>query len=294
MSQAIGTLQSEGASRPGVVKRMRGGTVAMTAALLFFAALFVTPFVWLLITALKETAELNAIPIHWLPTTAQWGNFWNALTMIDFVRYTRNSLLLSTVYAVLVTGTSALVGFGFARLKGWGKGPLFIIMLSTTMLPPILTIIPTYMIFSRLGLIYTYWPWAIWGLSASPFLAFLFRQFFASIPLELEDAAIIDGCNYWRIFWRIFLPLSKPVLATAAIFSFQWVWGDWFTPLIFLSVDNTTLSVAMTSGYVDPHGFVATNVLCAGVFFYTVPVLVLFFIAQRYFVQGIVTTGLKG
>lgn len=293
MSQPI-RVGERVAPRHTARRRLRWSTVATVAALVVFSIIFVAPFVWLIVTALKDTSELNAFPIHWLPQQPQWGNFIRALTMIDYGQYAWNSFFLSTVYAVLTTGTSALVGFGFARLRGWGKGPLFIVMLSTMMLPPILTTIPTYMIFAKLGFIYTYWPWVAWGLSASPFLAFLFRQFFAGIPLDLEDAAIVDGCTYWRIFWQIFLPLSKPVTATVVIFSFQWVWGDWFAPLIFLSQDNTTLSVAMSSGYADPHGNILTNVLSAGTLFYTLPVFVLFFIAQRYFVQGIVMSGLKG
>jgi multiple sugar transport system permease protein len=293
MSQAIGT-----ASRSAAMQRSARGipwTKAVIAiALVICTIIFVLPFLWLLITALKQNAELSAFPIHWLPVRPEWGNFSTALTMIDYLGFARNTFLLSAMFAALTTASSAMVGFGFARLKGRGKGPLFIVMLSTTMLPPILTTIPTYILFSRLGLIYNYWPWVLWGLGSSPFLSFLFRQFFAAIPLDLEDAAIIDGCDYLRIFWRIFLPLSKPILATAAIFSFQWVWGDWFTPNIFLSVDNTTLAVAMSGGYVDPQGFILTNVLSAGSIFYILPVLVLFFVAQRYFVQGIVTTGLKG
>ena len=272
----------------------RRSTIAVLVVLVALSVVFIVPFAWLIITALKATSELSAFPIRWFPQQAQWGNFRLALTMIDYGKYARNSFVLATIFAVLTTLTSALVGFGFARLKAPGLRPLFIVMLATTMLPPILTVIPTYKIFSVLGLIYTYWPWALWGLASSPFLSFLFRQFFAAIPVELEDAAIIDGCGYGRIFWRIFLPLSKPVLATAAIFSFQWVWGDWFAPLLFLSQDNTTLSVAISSGYVDFRGNILTNVLSAGVVFYTLPVLVLFFVAQRYFVQGIVTTGLKG
>jgi ABC-type glycerol-3-phosphate transport system permease component len=264
------------------------------AIILVFVVIFAGPFLWLFLTALKATTELAALPIHWLPEHAQWNNFYLAMTMIDFAKYTRNSLLLAAVYSTLVTFTSAMVGFGFARLRAPGLRGLFIVMLATTMLPPIITVIPTYKIFSILGLIYTYWPWAFWGLASSPFLSFLFRQFFAAIPLELEDAAIIDGCGYLRIFWQVCLPLSTAVLATAAIFSFQWVWGDWITPLLFLNMDNTTLSVAISSGYVDFKGYPLTNVLSAGIIVYTLPVLVLFFAAQRYFVQGIVTTGLKG
>jgi ABC-type glycerol-3-phosphate transport system permease component len=287
-------VSASATQRGAVRRRLRWSTVWVTAALLVFSVIFVAPFVWLIVTALKDTSELNAFPIHWLPHQPQWANFTSAFTLINYGQYAWNSFFLATVFAVLTTATSALVGFGFARLRGRGKGLLFIVMLSTMMLPPILTTIPTYMMFAKIGLVYTYWPWVLWGLSASPFLAFLYRQFFAGIPLELEDAAIIDGCGYGRIFWRIFLPLSKPVTATVAIFSFQWVWGDWFAPDIFLSADNTTLAVAMSAGYTDPHGNILTNVLSAGTLFYTLPVFVLFFLAQRYFVQGIVLSGLKG
>lgn len=258
--------------------------------------IFMVPFAWLVITALKTSPELGAFPIHLLPVHPQWTNFSRALTLIDYGKYARNSGFLAVLSTVLTTLASALVGFGFARLRGWGKRPLFLIMLATTMLPPILTIIPTYVLFARLHLVYTYWPWVAWGIGASPVLAFLFRQFFAGIPRDLEDAAIMDGCGYGRIFALIFLPLSRPVLVTVAILSFQWTWDDWFRPLIFLTMDNTTLAVAMSNGYADPANTAAilTNVLSAGTLIYTLPVIVLFFLAQRFFVQGIATTGIKG
>jgi ABC-type glycerol-3-phosphate transport system permease component len=294
MSQAVsvaGRATARGRTRG---RGPRAGTIARITGLLFFSVIFITPLFWLVSTAFKSEAELGASPIHWLPLQPRVANFGDAWTLIDYWKFTWHSLFLAGMNAVLVTTTSALVGFGFGRLKGKGKNALFILMLSTIMLPPVVTIIPTYVMFARLGLIDTYWPWAIWGLTASPFFAFLFRQFFASIPLEMEDAAIIDGCGYGRIFLQLFLPLSKPVIATVIIFAFQGVWGDWLAPNIFLSSDNTTLAVAMTAGYTDPHGNVLTTVLSAGVIFYILPVLVLFFFAQRYFVQGIVTTGLKG
>jgi len=155
-------------------------------------------------------------------------------------------------------------------------------------------VIPTYMLFARLNLIDTYWPWVLWGLSSSPFQVFLFRQFFSAIPLALEDAAIIDGCSYYRMYWQIFLPLSLPVIATAFILSFTWVWGDYITPSLFLSQNNTTLAVAMSAGYTDSHGSILTNVLAAGSVLYVLPVLLIFVFAQRYFVRGIVTSGVKG
>jgi multiple sugar transport system permease protein len=266
----------------------------MYLALCLLAAAFLAPLAWNMLYSLKSAAESASTNVHLLPKHAQWGNFRLALTMIDFFRYTWNTLLLAVPYALLITLSSAFVGFGFARLRGRGRNTLFVMMLATSMVPQILTVIPTYVIFSRLGLIDSRWPWVLWGLASSPFLSFLFRQIFAGLPTELEEAAIIDGCGYFRIFWRIFLPLSKPVIATSLILSFTYVWGDFFTPEIFLNSDKTTLAVAMSTGYLNGNSIQETNVLAAGTFFYMLPVLVVFFIAQRAFVRGIATTGLKG
>jgi multiple sugar transport system permease protein len=137
-------------------------------------------------------------------------------------------------------------------------------------------------------------PWVIWGLGASPFFAFLFRQFFASVPRELEDAAIVDGAGYLRIFWQIFLPLSLPVVVTSFVLAFVGTWGDWFMPLIFLYPDNTTLGVAMSAGYVDTVRRLPTeNIQSAGSILYILPVLVLFFFAQRFYVRSVVSASLK-
>lgn len=262
--------------------------------LIVLACIFAGPFLWLADIALKTPAELNVFPVEFFPSHLYWGNLIQALTSINFLAYTGNSVILAGMYAILVTLSSALVGFGFSRLKAPGKRPLFLIMLSTMMLPNIVTLIPTYMLFSQLNLVNTYWPWVFWGLMSSPFLVFLFRQFFSAIPGELEEAAIIDGCGYGRIFLRIFLPLAIPAMVTAFLISFTNVWGDYLTPLLLLSPDNTTLSVAMTVGYIDPHGNALVTVQAAGALFYVVPEILLFFFAQRYFVRGIVTSGLKG
>jgi ABC-type glycerol-3-phosphate transport system permease component len=262
--------------------------------LIALSIVFIFPFYWLFTTALKSQEAISSFPITWFPSHPEWYNFIRAVTLIDFGHYLLDSLIISGTYTILVTLTSALVGFAFARLRGIGKRPLFIIMLSTLMLPQIVTAIPSYVMFARVNLIDTYWPWVIWGLASAPFITFLFRQFFTSIPLELEDAAIVDGCSYMHMFWKIFLPLSKPVIATSVILSFTAVWGDYFTPSLFLSTDNTTLSVALATGYSDPHGFVTTNALAGGALLYLLPLALLFFLAQRYFIQGIVTSGLKG
>ncbi|GCE22368.1 carbohydrate ABC transporter permease [Dictyobacter kobayashii] len=287
-------LSSRTTKRKSVATHKIFGNIAVLILLIVFTLLFIAPFAWLILTALKSPADLDAFPITWLPDHVHWNNFVQAVTLIDYWHFAWNSFALSTIQSVLITATSSLVGFGFARLRGWGKRPLFMLMLSTMMLPSIVGIIPTYILFSQFGLVDTYWPWVLWGLASSPFLSFLFRQFFASIPQELEEAAIVDGCGYGRIFWQIFLPLSKPVIATSMIFAFTGVWGDFLGPTLFLDSDNTTLAVAISHGYADLHGLTLINVLAAGCVLYVLPMLILFFFAQKYFVQGIVTTGLKG
>jgi multiple sugar transport system permease protein len=274
--------------------RRRNPRAAWTyVVLITLAMLFAGPFLWLLLAALKTKPEWVSIPTHILPQDPQWNNFTEAFTSINFPAYMMNSLFLSTVYAILVTLSSATVGFGFARLRGPGKRGLFVVVLSTMMLPQILTLIPTYVLFARVGLVNTYWPWILWGLAASPFLVFLFRQFFAAIPQELEDAAIIDGCGYGRIFLRIFLPLSRPALLTSFLLSFTWIWGDFIAPALLLDADHTTLSVAIT-WYLDPHGNPIATVQAAGAALYVLPVLLIFLFAQRYFIRSVVSSGVKG
>lgn len=281
--------------RPPARRRRRPARVAGVYLLLMtLAMLFAGPFVWLVLAALKTKTEWVTIPAKILPETPRWENFTQALTEINFPAYLGNSLFLSFLFAILVTFSSAAVGFGFARLRGRGKRPLFVLLLSTMMLPQILTLIPTYVMFARAGLVNTYWPWVVWGLGASPFLIFMFRQFFAAIPAELEDAAIIDGCGYGRIFLRIFLPLSRPVLLTSFVLSFTWTWGDYIAPALFLDPDQTTLSVAIAAFYLDPHGNPDATVQAAAAALYVVPVLVIFLFAQRYFIRGVVSSGLKG
>lgn len=264
--------------------------------LIVLAALvvFVGPFLWLVDIALKQGGELLAFPVQWLPTVPQWQNFQQAVTMIDFWHYAQNSFFLAFISATLTTVTSACVGFGFARMRSRFKNVFFIVMISTLMLPQIITLIPIYILFSKLGMVDTYWPWVLWGLGGSPYLSFLFRQYFSGIPGELEDAAILDGANYFRIFWQIFLPLARPILATSFILTFAYVWGDYTAPSLLLSQDNTTLSAAIAAGYVDPHDNILANVQAAGAVLYVLPVVVIFLFAQRTFIRSIATTGVKG
>jgi multiple sugar transport system permease protein len=267
--------------------------LTLYAVLVVVTGLFLGPFGWLLITALKSPGELAASPVHWLPDHVQWGNFSQALHLVDFLGYARNSLVIASIYAVLVTLSSAWAGFGFARLSAPGKKQLFGVLLGTMMLPQIITLFPTYLIFAKLGLVDTYWPWVLWGLSGAPYLIFLFRQFFSGLPREMEEAAVVDGCGYASIFWRIFLPQSWPVLATSFVIAFTWSWGDFLAPTLLLSTDRTTLAVAVSTMYTTSTGTPLNNLVAAGAVMYVVPVLLIFLVAQRGFIAGVATSGLK-
>jgi multiple sugar transport system permease protein len=272
--------------------RERKNKVAFLILLVVCAILFL-PVLWLFLTALKSPQQLGSDPITWIPTPPQVQNFITATTALPFWAYAANSLFLSTVCGVLTTVSSALVGYGFARLNGKGKKVLFGILIAMMMTPPIITLIPTYLLFAKVGLVGTYWPWVLWGMAGAPYLIFLYRQFFAQLPRELEEAAILDGCGRLRIFVQIFLPLSKPVIITAFVLSFNGVWGDFIAPQLLLNQDNTTLAVAITGGYVNAAGFPVNNLLAAGAVLYVLPVLIMFFFVQRSYVNGFATSGMK-
>ncbi|MFG2786379.1 carbohydrate ABC transporter permease [Streptomyces sp. NPDC048419] len=273
--------------------RIRGSRLVLYAVLVGVTGLLLGPFGWLVLTGLKAPSELAAAPVHWLPDHFQWHNFADAFHLIDFLGYARNSLIISLIYATLVTLSSAWVGFGFARLAAPGKKTLFGILIGSMMLPQMITLLPTYLIFARLGMVDTYWPWVLWGLSSAPYLVFLFRQFFAGLPRELEEAAIVDGCGYGGVFWRIFLPQSWPVLSASFVIAFTWTWGDYIAPQLLLSTDHSTLAVAVMSTYVSTAGTPITNLQAAASVMYVVPILLIFLVAQRGFVSGMSTSGLK-
>jgi len=184
--------------------------------------------------------------------------------------------------------------FAFARIRVPGRDALFAVVLAMLIVPGLVTTIPQFIVFSRVKLTNTYWPWILWGLAAAPFHIFLFRQFFTTIPEQLEEAAEVDGCTPYRIFWQIFLPNAKPVIATSFIFNFSGVWGDWFAPLIYLDNEHTTLAVKLTQGYANPAGLPMTMPTLSAAVIYTIPLIVLFFLGQKYIMQGVVTSGIKG
>jgi ABC-type glycerol-3-phosphate transport system permease component len=269
-------------------------TFLLYATLITAAILFTIPVFWLVISSLKLNTEFGAYPIQILPRTPIIRNYYDALTTIPFFLYMGRSFALASVYTLLTVISSALAGFGFARHRAPGRDKLFILVVAMTMAPMIVTIIPQFILYSRLGLVGTYWPWVLWGISGSPFHIFLFRQFFAGFPKELEDAAEIDGCNRLRIFRQIFLPNAGAVIAASSIFAFQWVWGDFFLPAIFLNDGQATLAMKLATAYVDPKGYPLYTQTMAAVVIFVLPLIAVFFTAQRYIIRGVVTTGVKG
>lgn len=262
-------------------------------ALVLLTMVLLVPLIGLAGTSVKGPSDLAAYPPRLWPADPQWDNYTEALKHIPFARYLRNSLVVAGVYSVLVTLSSAFVGFGFARLHAPGKSLLFGVLIGTMMLPHLILLFPQFLVFSRIGVVGTYWPWVLWGASGSAFLIFMFRQFFAGLPKELEEAAVLDGCGYLRIFSLIFLPQAWPALATSLILSFTFAWGDYVGPLLLLPDEKTTLAVALANGYLDQQGNPLHQLLAAGATLYVLPVLLLFLVAQRRFVSGFATSGLK-
>jgi len=252
----------------------------------------VIPFLWMLSTSLKNNQQAYVFPPIWIPDPIVFENYRTVWEALPFDRF----LLNSTIVAVLVTlgqlATCSMGAFAFARLRFPGRDKLFLIYLATMMVPFHVTMIPVFILVRSLKWLDTYQGLIIPSLF-SAYGTFLLRQFFRSIPTELEDAARIDGCSYWRVFWNIILPLSKPALATLGIFVFMWSWNNFLWPLLITNtLEMKTLPLGLS--YFLGQFTVYWNLLMAGTTIALVPVLVVFFFAQRYFVEGITLTGLKG
>lgn len=262
--------------------------------LILLSVVALVPFIWTVSTALKGDQEVFAFPPRWIPETIQWGNFQKAWTALPFTQWVLNTLVITIACTIGQMLTGSLVAYGFSRFKFKGRDTLFGIVIATMMLPGQVTMIPVFMIWRELRAIDTYWPLilpAFFGGGA--FNIFLIRQFFLSIPNELDEAAMIDGASYLRVWWQILLPLSAPVLATVGVLSFIGHWDDFNGPLIYLnSPEKYTVSIGLRM-FQDSYGS-ETNLLMAASLIHILPTIVLFFFAQRYFMRGIQLSGLGG
>ncbi|MBA2718312.1 MAG: carbohydrate ABC transporter permease [Chloroflexi bacterium] len=267
--------------------------IAIYVVLILGALVVLFPLIWMLSSSLKQKSDIFTFPPSWIPSPILWSNYPRGLETMQFPMALRNTLLIAIPCVIGQVLSCSLVGYGLARFRFRGRDALFILVLATLMLPTQVTIIPTFIIFSKLGMVDSFWPFWLPAFTAtSGFNIFLFRQFFLTISPEIEDAARIDGAGPFAIFWRIFLPLSKPVFAAVALFSFLFYWNDFFGPLIYLpSTQNKTLQLMLMS-FQQFHTTDWGPMMAASLVIIIVP-LVIFFFAQRTFIQGVVFTGIK-
>ena len=260
------------------------------------AIVAMVPMVWTLSSSLKDTAHVFSVNIEWIPHPAYWSNYQELFVRLPFVRYVANTMIIVASNVVSSVLMASIAAFAFARLRARAKNLLFFLVISTMLLPSQVTLIPRYLIYSRLGMIDTYWPLVIPGwLGGGAFEIFLFRQFFLGLPLELDDAARIDGCSTWRIYSSIVMPLAKPVIATLAIFNFIWAWSDLFGPLIYLNtMEKFTLPLGLATLRLNAEKSSRWELVMCGAVVSIIPPLVVFFLGQQYFVQGIALSGIKG
>ena len=259
------------------------------------SAAAVLPLLWMLSTALKDMGSVFLFPPKWIPNPIMWENFGEAVTYFPFGRYYLNTCKITFTCIVGQLLTGSLVAYGFARFRIPGRDLLFMVVLSPMFLPFQVTLIPLYLLYNKLGWQDTYLPLTVpFFFGGSPFYIFLLRQFFRTIPSELDEAALIDGCSRLGILYRIILPLSKPALATVAIFSFMAHWNSFLMPLIYIdSQEKLTVALGL-SRFTGMYGATLWNLLMAASLVAVLPCILVFLFAQKYFVQGIVTTGMAG
>ncbi len=259
------------------------------------AILFTIPLLWMLSTALKDPKQIFVFPPQWLPNPVMWSNFprgWN--DFLPFNTFLVNSLIITISNIVGNLISCSLAAFAFARLRARGKNFLFILVLGTMLLPQEVTVIPQYVLFTRLGWNDSWLPLMVPPWFGWPFFIFLLRQFFMGIPRELDEAARLDGASSWRILWNVILPLSKPALATVVIFGFIGNWNNFLYPLIYIrSMDKQVLAVALNM-FRGAYGNANYQFMMAVSLLVLLPVLLVFFFGQRLFVRGIALTGIKG
>ncbi len=267
-----------------------GATIIATLGVL----LILFPLGWMLSTSLKTRFEAIQFPPTLLPAIPQWDNYRVALTSNPFLRYFENTMFYCLTYMVIETISVAFIAYGFARLRAPGKDYLFLLVLATMMLPGEVTLIPKYIGFAKIHWLNSYKPLVFPALFGSAYLIFLVRQFYRSLPKDYEEAAIIDGANYFGIWWRIILPLSKPALGAVAILSFMFHYNDFQGPLLYIS-DNLKYPLSLgLQQFRAPFGGTAFHLLMAASIATVLPPTILFFATQRYFIQGIVVSGVKG
>ncbi|MGQ9555579.1 MAG: carbohydrate ABC transporter permease [Anaerolineae bacterium] len=272
------------------------GRAALYAIICLGAVVFAMPFLWMLSTAVTPKEWLGAVPKKWIPPRLEWMNYIQPWTYFDFAKFYRNTIFITVMNVIGVLVSASLVAFGFARIRFWGRNVIFLATLATMMLPGQVTLIPQYLLWSRLHAINTYWPLIVpnW-LGSAAYDIFLLRQFYMTITTEYDDAARIDGCGWWGIYRRILLPMITPAIGVLAIINFSFNWNDFFGPLIYINEPSKyTVAIGLRLFQAGRTGETRMGEVMAMTIESMIPVLVAFFLAQRYFIQGIVISGVKG
>lgn len=278
-----------------------GRKLLLHAVLVLLGIPAVLPLAWMVSTSLRSDAQIfpppgqSAPPLSLAslaPRPVRWRNYPDSLQTVPFLVYVRNTVLLCALTVLGAVGSSAIVAYGFARLEFRGRAVLFLVMISTMALPSQVTMIPVFALFRALGWYGTYLPLVVPAFFAAPFFVFLLTQFYRTLPNELSEAARVDGCGEWTIFHRVILPLSRPALATCALFQFLHTWNDFFGPLLYLNDPSRYTLAYGLQQFLSAYGGKWSQLMAASTLF-TLPIIVLFFLAQRTFIQGVATTGGK-
>jgi len=268
------------------------GTIFTLMILGFGALLMVAPFMWIISAAFGKTTEVFVLPPRWFPQNPSLENFEEVFNQVPYHLFMFNSVKLAVIVTIGQLITCSMAAFAFARLQFPGKNILFVILLSSLMIPGQITIVPLFILVRNLGLYNTHLALILPGL-INPFGVFLLRQYFVTIPTELEDAARVDGANVFTIYWRIILPLSGPVLTTLAILTFVGMWNAYFFPLIMINspqLQVITVGLTLLRGQ---YGAGALGPIAAALTMAIVPVLIVFLLLQKYIIRSVVSTGLK-
>jgi ABC-type glycerol-3-phosphate transport system permease component len=255
--------------------------------------LFIMPFLWMVSTSLKPPNEVFTYPPSFLPSSFQWQNYPQGWTTLPFTTFLRNSLIVTGANVIGNLLSCSLVAFGFARLRARGRDLLFLLVLATMMIPYEVTMVPRFVLFKELGWVNSLRPLIAPAWFGYPFFIFLLRQFFMSIPHELDEAAYMDGASNLRVFWNVILPLSKPALGAVAIFSFIGNWNNFLDPLVYLRSQDL-FTIALGLNLFKGEYLTVVNQLMAVSILALLPILVIFFFAQKTFVQGITLSGMGG
>ncbi|MGC9468494.1 MAG: carbohydrate ABC transporter permease [Anaerolineae bacterium] len=287
---------------PSWLKNWTLGKLAVFLMMLGIAFLFIVPFLWMISTALKEPSDL--VGTNWIPKRFAWENFRDAFSFGMWPRWTANTVIITVLSVIGQVLSSSMVAYSFSRLRWRGRDTLFSLILATMMLPSVVTMIPQFVLFAKLPAFgiqdsrvwtNTFLPLIVPAWTGSAFYIFMLRQFMRGIPMELSEAAKIDGAGEFRTFWNIILPLTKPGLATVAIFTFNGAWQDFMGPLLYLqSEPKYTIQLGLKQFEAAAGGAPAWHWLMAASLIVVLPVLVVYITFQQYFIEGVSFTGMKG